>query len=72
MGRRVPRSEFATRISNLESGILNRVATRWFWDKELAVVTWGPSHSLIAYSHYNRSIKRSTLGWYGNTHYYVV
>jgi len=72
LGRRVPRSEVAKRISNLDAGLLNRVATRWFWDKELALVTWGPSHGLMAGSHYNRNIKRSTLGWYGNSHYYVV
>ena len=67
LNRRIPRSEFATRISNLDAGLLNRVATRWFWDKDISVVTWGPVHHLMAGSHYNRPIKRSTLGWYGNT-----
>jgi len=29
----MPRSEFARRISAMEPGHLNRVATRHFWDK---------------------------------------
>jgi processing peptidase subunit beta len=32
-GRRIPRSEFARRVSAIDSGHLNRVATRHFWDK---------------------------------------
>ncbi|EGR31604.1 mitochondrial processing peptidase beta, putative [Ichthyophthirius multifiliis] len=69
LNRRIPRSEFARRISNYDQGLLNRAATRWFWDKDIAVVTWGPVHHLMSGSMYNRPIKRSTLGWYGNTQY---
>lgn len=29
----MPRSEFARRISAIDAGYLNRVATRHFWDK---------------------------------------
>jgi len=66
LGRRVPRSEFARRISCFDAGLLNRAATRWFWDKEISVVAWGAIHHLMTYSHYNRPIRRSTLGWYGS------
>jgi processing peptidase subunit beta len=66
LGRRVPRSEYAKRVAHYDTGLLNRAATRWFWDRELSVVAWGPCHSIINFSHYNRPIKRSTLGWYGN------
>jgi len=72
LGRRIPRSEYARRISHYDSGLLSRAATRWFWDKELAVVAWGPIHGLMAYSHYNRPIRRSTLGWYGSQHYRIM
>ena len=29
----MPRSEFARRISAIDAGYMNRVATRHFWDK---------------------------------------
>jgi processing peptidase subunit beta len=66
LGRRVPRSEYAKRISHYNEGLINRVVNRWFWDKELSVVAWGPTHHLMSFSHYNRPIRRSTMGWYGN------
>ncbi|CAD8140282.1 unnamed protein product [Paramecium octaurelia] len=68
-GRRVPRSEFARRISALDAGHLTRVATRHFWDKDISVVVWGPTHLLDAVAHYNRSWKRSTLGGYAQPYY---
>lgn len=68
----MPRSEVAKRLSCFDEGILNRVATRWFWDKEIAVTAWGPIHGLMSFSHYNRPIKRSTLGWYGSQHYRII
>lgn len=60
----MPRSEFARRISAMDAGHLTRVATRHFWDKDISVVIWGPTHLLDAVAHYNRSWKRSTLGGY--------
>jgi processing peptidase subunit beta len=60
----MPRSEFARRISAIDAGHITRAATRHFWDKDISVVLWGPTHLLDAVSHYNRSWKRSTLGGY--------
>ena len=40
--------------------------------KELSVVAWGPTHHLMGFSHYNRPIRRSSLGWYGNLHYKII
>jgi processing peptidase subunit beta len=71
LNRRVPRSEIATRVSNLEGAHLQRVATNWFFDNELSVVAWGPTGHMMSYSLYNRSLRRSTLGWYGDAQYYV-
>lgn len=34
----MPRSEFARRISAMEPGHLNRVATRHFWDKVIYII----------------------------------
>lgn len=65
----MPRSEFARRISALEPGILNRVAQRTFYDKDISVVLWGPTHLLDESSHYNRYWKRSTLGTFAMMYY---
>jgi len=71
LGRRVPRSETATRIANLSQEHLQRVARHWFFDRDLSIVAWGPLHSMMAFSHYNRPIRRSTLGWYGDGGFWV-
>lgn len=71
LGRRVPRSETATRIANLSQQHLQRVARHWFFDRDISVVSWGPLHALMAFSHYNRPMRRSTLGWYGDASYWV-
>jgi predicted Zn-dependent peptidase len=71
LDRRVTRSEFAKRISNIEKGYLQRVVLDWFFDSDLSIVAWGPVHQVVAHSHYNRPIKRSSLGWYGSAQYFV-
>jgi len=71
LNRRVPKSEIAQRVSHFDNSHLQRVAMNWFYDKEVSAVAWGPTHSLSQFSHYNRPLRRSTLGWYGNTHYLV-
>jgi processing peptidase subunit beta len=43
---------------------VSKVASRWFWDKETAVVGYGNLHSHISSAHYNRTFKRATLGDY--------
>ena len=43
---------------------LQKVASKWFWDKENAVTAWGNLHSGIVGAHYNRTFKRATLGKY--------
>jgi len=71
LNRVVPRSEIATRISNIEQQHLSRVARNWFFDRDISAVAWGPTGHLMALSHYNRPIRRSTLGWYGDAHIYI-
>ena len=66
LNRRVTRSEFAKRISALENGHLTRVATKWFWDKDVSASLWGPVHNIMQSSWYNRPWRRTTLGNYGN------
>lgn len=64
-GRRCPRSENAIRVSNTaHDGHLKRVITDWIWDRDVSGAVWGPLHGMAAQAHYNRSWKRSTLGFY--------
>jgi len=71
LNRKVPRSEVARRVSHFDNQILQRVASKWFWDQEVSLVAWGPVHTLQSFSHYNRPLRRSTLGWYGDAQYRI-
>lgn len=71
LNRVVPRTEIATRVANLEQTHLSRVARNWLFDTEVSAVAWGPIHNLMALSHYNRPLRRSTLGWYGDSLMYI-
>jgi processing peptidase subunit beta len=48
----------------MTAGYVSQVASKWFWDKEIAVTAWGNLHSGMVSAHYNRTFKRSTLGEY--------
>ncbi len=62
LDRLIPRSEIATRISHMDPAYISKVATKWFWDKDLAITAWGPLHNVMVHAHYNRPYRRSTLG----------
>ena len=64
LDRVINRTETATRISHMTSEYLQKVASKWFWDKETAVTAYGNLHAGMARSHYNRTFKRATLGEY--------
>lgn len=64
LDRLIPRTEIATRISNMTTNYLQNVATKWFWDKETSVYGWGPLHNVMTDAHYVRMYKRATLGDY--------
>jgi len=44
LNRRIPRSEFAKRISSIEKGYLQRVVLDKFFDTDISLVAWGPLH----------------------------
>lgn len=48
--------------------MIKRLATKWFYDVDIAAAVWGPLHYILSMTHYNRPWKRSTLGVYYNTH----
>jgi len=65
----IPRSEIAYRASAMDAGHLTRVANRFFWDKDISVVMWGPTHLLTSIAHYGRPWKRATLGAHAYMYY---
>jgi len=73
LGRRVPRSESAMRLSNCaEQTHIQRVCTEWLWDREITAAVWGPLHGVQQMGHYNRTWRRSTLGWNASGTYHVT
>jgi len=66
LGRVLPRSEVATRLSHVCDGPhLNRVAREWLFDVDVGASVWGNLHGVASTANYGRAWKRSTLGWYG-------
>lgn len=53
----------------MDAGHLTRVANRFFWDKDISVVMWGPTHLLTSIAHYGRPWKRATLGAHAHMYY---
>ena len=52
-GRKVPRSEIATRISNLDARHLREVCKKWFVEKEPSFTSWGPIDDIAQNGLYN-------------------
>jgi len=71
LNRKVPRSEVAKRVSHYDAELLSKVATKWFWDKEISIVVWGPCHHFSIVAAHNRIHRRSTLGWLGTTWFHT-
>jgi len=70
LGRVVPRSEVATRLTHVCDGPhLNRVAREWLFDVDIGAAVWGNIHGVVNANTYNRQWRRSTLGWYGMKEY---
>ena len=53
LGRKVPRSEIATRISSLDAKQLREVCKRWFVEKEPSFTSWGPMDDIAENGLYN-------------------
>ena len=67
LNRRVPRSELAAKVSAAACpNMIKNAVSKWFFDKEISAAVWGPTHYVVANTHYNRPWKRSSLGSYGS------
>ena len=61
IGRRIPRTEFAKRISLLaDNKELQRFAFDYFYDREIGVAIWGPGHNIISGAYYDKKMQCST------------
>ena len=61
-GRRIGRNEIAKRVSAIsETTHLQKKAKKLFYDKDIAVVTYGPQHMIDHVNYFGRKMRVSTL-----------
>ena len=62
VGRRIGRNESARRISAIsESSHVTKVSKMLFYDKDIALATYGPQHLIDDVNYYDRQIQKSTV-----------
>lgn len=61
VGRRITRSEYAHRYSGLaDAKELQPHLKPYFFDKEVAMATWGPEHNISNFAYYGHRVNKST------------
>jgi predicted Zn-dependent peptidase len=68
LNRRVPRSEIAKRVSNIDGYHIRQLAYKWFYDAEPSVTAWGPIEGLTPFGSY-KYYKQHTLTGIHNPHH---
>lgn len=53
LDRKVPRSEIAERVSNIDAEHLKKVCKKWFVDKQPSFTSWGPVDNIAEKGLYN-------------------
>ena len=67
IGRRVDRTELASRISLLaEDKILKKFAFDNFYDRDIGLALWGPGHNIVSGAYYDKRVQNSTKSDYLN------
>jgi len=67
LGRRLHRSEVATRVSHLDAYHLRHLANDWFYDAEPSFTNWGPIETTAVCGSY-KYFKVNTMATVTNTH----
>jgi len=67
VGRRIPRSEIAKRVANIDAHILKGIANKWFYDAEPAFTNWGAIESTSHVASY-KYFKINTMATVTNAH----
>lgn len=67
-GRRLPRSEIATRVANIDNYHLKNMAQQWFYDAEPSFTNWGPIEQVSSVGSY-KYFKGNTMSSVTNAHH---
>lgn len=68
IGRRVPRSEIASRVSHIDAYHLKGMCNEWFYDAEPSFTNWGPVETVAVNGSY-KYFKVNTMSTVSNTHH---
>ena len=68
LGRRVPRSEIATRIANIDNYHIKHLCNEWFYDAEPSFTSWGPIEAVSHVMSY-KYFKINTMSTVINSHH---
>jgi hypothetical protein len=68
LGRRVPRSEIATRVANIDNYHIKHLCNEWFYDAEPSFTSWGPIESVSHVMSY-KYFKINTMSTVLNAHH---
>jgi len=68
LGRRVPRSEIAKRISYIDAYHMKNLCYNWFYDAEPSITNWGPIEGVSAVGSY-KYFKNHTYSTVTNAHH---
>jgi hypothetical protein len=68
LGRRVPRSEIATRIAHIDNYHIKHLCNEWFYDAEPSFTSWGPIEGVSHVMSY-KYFKINTMSTVLNSHH---
>jgi len=68
LGRRVPRSEVATRVAHIDNYHIKHLCNQWFYDAEPSFTSWGPIEAVSHIMSY-KYFKVNTMSTVINSHH---
>jgi len=68
VGRRIPRSEIATRVANIDNYHIKHICNEWFYDAEPSFTNWGPIENVSHVMSY-KYFKINTMSTVINSHH---
>lgn len=68
LGRRLPRSEIAKRVANIDNYHIKNICNEWFYDAEPSFTNWGPIETVSVVGSY-KYFKINTMATVTNAHH---
>lgn len=68
LGRRLPRSEIAKRVSHIDNYHMKHLCYQWFYDAEPSFTNWGPIETMTSCGSY-KYFKINTMATVSNAHH---